>query len=90
MMKACRPKQNRPPDWFKFHRELCAIGNSLNQIAHIAHITGNIDAEKLDRFRKDFEEVLIALVAEMYEPEQLDATRIIREAKAKAKASQRE
>jgi hypothetical protein len=81
MMKACRPKQNRPPDWFKFHRQLCAIGNNLNQIAHVAHITGNIDAEKLNRFRKGLEEVLIALVAEMYEPEQLEKTAIIQRMK---------
>jgi len=50
MMKACRPKEQRNVDWFKFHGQLCRIGNNLNQLTHLAHHTGNIDADSYRQF----------------------------------------
>lgn len=39
----------RPPDeYFKLVREVNAIGNNINQIAHIANANGNISKEKID------------------------------------------
>ena len=82
MMKACRPKQNRPPDWFRFYRELCAIGNNLNQLTHLAHLTGDINAERYSQCYDNLKELMIALTTEMYVPEKLEATKLIQEAKA--------
>ena len=81
MMRSCRPKQNRPPDWFRFYRELCAIGNNLNQIAHRANAIGDIDTDKYHQNYKDLSTIMVALTKEMYEPEKLDTTKLIHEAK---------
>lgn len=36
-------------DWKACYRELAAIGNNLNQIARMGHITGEIDNEELKK-----------------------------------------
>ena len=88
MMKACQPKEQRPVDWFKFYSQLCRIGNNLNQLTHLAHRTGSVDADMHKQFRDDFDMFIRALMEDMYLPEKLDATRIVKEAKARSRQEQ--
>ena len=85
MMKACRPNERPPADWFKFYSQLRKIGNNLNQLTYIAHYTGDINAESYLQYRKDFSELLMALMDEFYGLEKLDAAKIVQEAKAQAR-----
>ena len=40
----------RPPDSYKeLAREIAAVGNNLNQIAHLANSTGYISPEQIER-----------------------------------------
>ena len=82
MMKGCRPKERPSMDWFKFYSQLCRIGNNLNQLTHLAHHNGAADADSFQQYRADFSELLLALMDELYSPEKLDATKLVREAKA--------
>lgn len=42
-----RPAPLPDADWKACYRELAAIGNNLNQIAKIGHVTGEIDQKAL-------------------------------------------
>lgn len=42
------PTDAPPPDYFTMMRELHAIGNNLNQIAHKAHTLNVLDARRYD------------------------------------------
>lgn len=43
-----RPSPLPTPEWKACYRELAAIGNNINQIAKISHVTGEIDKQELD------------------------------------------
>jgi hypothetical protein len=43
LIRGVVPADRPPPDYFAMTRELSAIGNNLNQIAHVANATGDID-----------------------------------------------
>lgn len=38
-----KPRESPPADYFAMKRELCEIGNNLNQLAFVANATGLID-----------------------------------------------
>jgi hypothetical protein len=42
------PTDAPPPDYFAMMRELHAIGNNLNQVAHKAHALNAIDVQRYD------------------------------------------
>lgn len=42
-----RPAPQPDEDWKSCYRELAAIGNNINQIAKMGHVTGEIDGESL-------------------------------------------
>lgn len=42
-----RPTPQPDADWKACYRELAAIGNNINQIAKMGHVTGEIDSEAL-------------------------------------------
>jgi len=46
------PKAAPPYDYYQMIRELHAIGNNLNQLAHRAHAVGTIDADAYDVLAK--------------------------------------
>lgn len=41
-------KEHPPEQWAEIVRQLSAIGNNINQIAHIANTTGHIRREDID------------------------------------------
>ncbi len=55
------PQDAPPADYFAMMRELKAVGNNLNQIAHVAHATGTIDHE----YYADSVRLLDKIVAEI-------------------------
>ena len=42
------PNDAPPPDYFSMYKELCGIGNRMNQIAIKAHTFNTIDANRYD------------------------------------------
>ncbi len=51
--------QPRPPDeYFKLIREINAIGNNINQIAHIANANGSIGMSKINAAVKMVDDIM--------------------------------
>jgi hypothetical protein len=44
LINGYQPKEAPPLEYHQMMRELRAVGNNLNQLAHLAHVTGNIDS----------------------------------------------
>ncbi len=82
MMKGIRPKENRPVDWHKYHRQIYGIAANFNQIALVLQRDCRIDLSKLDELMREICRIQHLVFMEMFEPEQLDKAEIIRKAKA--------
>lgn len=48
LVEGCRIKPAPPNSYNKLRQQLAAIGNNLNQIAHVVNATGRATAEQLD------------------------------------------
>ena len=55
------PREAPPPDYFSMMRELCGIGNNLNQIAQKAHILGALDVQRYDEACRKLDETIKAI-----------------------------
>jgi hypothetical protein len=69
LLKTLVPRDLPPPDYHALIKEFHAIGNNINQMAHIANATGFIDAEKLDEIRNTLNEAILNLMREVTEQE---------------------
>jgi len=63
------PADRPPPDYFKMMRELHSIGNNLNQIAHHAHATGNIDEARYWRNVSNLDDTIDKIMAAVELPQ---------------------
>jgi hypothetical protein len=52
------PQDAPSADYFAMMRELKAVGNNLNQIAHVAHMTGAIDHEYYVEAVRQLDEII--------------------------------
>lgn len=61
LILGCEIKARPPDEYVKLIREINAIGNNINQIAHIANSCGNISNASINRI-KDNQNMIIELV----------------------------
>ena len=64
-IKDTHPKEKPPPEFYDLINELRRIGINLNQIAHVANMTGKIDVYRYEDNIKDLKKI-IKLVKEKY------------------------
>ena len=55
------PQDAPPPDYYAMMRELHAIGNNLNQIAHKANALGLIDTARFDTAVGDLNRAIVTI-----------------------------
>jgi len=48
LVNGFRPKEAPPQDYYAMMREIHALGNNLNQLAHRANCTGEMDATNIE------------------------------------------
>jgi iron-sulfur cluster repair protein YtfE (RIC family) len=72
MINGCRPKEKPPAEFWEFKRELYALGNNLNQLAHLAHRVGGIHTAKLDEMNGWLNRLIIDISNRMMMPEKVD------------------
>jgi peptide subunit release factor 1 (eRF1) len=66
------PIDKPQPDFFKMMRELHAIGNNMNQIAHRAHVTGSIEAERYEQCACELAKTTSTIVQAAFEHRKLE------------------
>ncbi len=88
MIKGIRPKENRPVDWLEYNKQICGVAANLNQMALVLHRDRRIDLSKLDELMSEISRIQLAMVRELFEPEQLDKMEIIRKTKSKMQDGQ--
>lgn len=59
------PKEKPPPKFYDLINELNKIGININQIAHVANMTGKIDIYRYENNIKELKEI-IKLIKEKY------------------------
>ena len=59
------PKEKPPPQFYDLINELNRIGININQIAHVANMTGKIDVYRYENNIKELKEI-IKLIKEKY------------------------
>lgn len=58
-------KEKPPPEFYDLINEINRIGNNINQIAHVANMTGKIDVYRHEDNIKDLKKI-IKLIKEKY------------------------
>jgi len=72
MINGCRPKERPGMDYFDFMQAFYSLGNSLNQITHLALKFGSFHAAKLEQFYKQYIEMIYIIEERMIAPDELD------------------
>jgi len=66
-----RPKEAPPQDYYAMMREVHAIGNKLNQLAHRANCTGEMDATNIEAAITEIRHSIKDITQKMISPEPL-------------------
>ena len=66
------PLDKPQPDYFKMMRELYAIGNNMNQIAHRAHVTGSIDAARFEQYAFELSQTTSKILKAAFEHRKIE------------------
>jgi hypothetical protein len=69
LLKTLVPRDLPPPDYHALYMELHAIGNNINQMAHIANATGIIDEQQFHECDRRLSEAILNLMQAVTEPE---------------------
>jgi hypothetical protein len=77
MINDCQPKENPPPEFWGFMREIHALGNNLNQLTNLAHKFGSLHAAKLDNFSNQYTDLIRAVMQRMIAPDDLDISAVL-------------
>ena len=70
-LKKIRPRASPPLEYHQLKRELSAIGNNINQIAHVANSYGYIDAGRYDEEVQKYREYMKRLLSAVELPENI-------------------
>jgi len=68
-----QPKEAPPQDYYAMMREIHALGNNLNQLAHRANCTGEMDAMSIEAAIAEIRQSIKGITQKMISPEPLDA-----------------
>ena len=66
------PKAAPPQDYYDMMMQLYRIGNNLNQIAKLAHMTGEVNAARYDIYVKMLEDAIVDITKAVLMPERID------------------
>ncbi len=66
------PKATPPADYYKMMMQLYRIGNNINQIAKLAHMTGEVNAVRYDIYVKMLEDAIVDITNAVLMPERID------------------
>jgi len=66
------PKATPPADYYKMMMQLYRIGNNINQIAKLAHMTGEVNAARYDIYVKMLEDAIVDITKAVLMPERID------------------
>ena len=69
MINGCCPKEKPPAEFWRILREIHTLGNNLNQLTRLAHQFGSFHAANLDEMSTRHNELSLAIIQRMYEPE---------------------
>ena len=58
LVEGCTIKPRPPDSYVKLSQQVAAIGNNLNQLAHIANATGKVSDHSLQQAQRLMEEIL--------------------------------
>jgi hypothetical protein len=72
MINGCCPTENPSKMSWALINELHSIGDKLNQLKHITHRIGSLDADRLDRVLTDFNRFSVFLYNQIMLPERVD------------------
>ena len=66
------PTDAPPPDYFAMMRELHAIGNNLNQIAHKAHALNALDIQRYDAAAAALDKAVLDITNAVMRPRKIE------------------
>ena len=66
------PKESPPRDYYDMMMQLYRIGNNLNQIAKLAHMTGEVNAVRYDIYVKMLEDAIVDITNAVLMPERIE------------------
>ena len=69
VLKGRIPKETPPVDYYQMTKQLCAIGNLMNQIAARANATGFFMTDKYVAYAKELHEQIMKIRAAIEQPE---------------------
>jgi hypothetical protein len=66
------PADAPPPDYFTMMRELHAIGNNLNQVAHKAHALNALDVQRYDAAARALDNAVLNIINAVMRPRKIE------------------
>ena len=69
LINGFQPKEAPPADYYALMREMHAIGNNLNQLAHRANCTGEMDAGHLEAAAAELRQAIKDITRKVIVPE---------------------
>jgi len=71
LVNGFRPKEAPPQDYYAMMREIHALGNNLNQLAHRANCTGEMDATNIEVALAELRQAIKDITTRVITPEPL-------------------
>lgn len=75
LIRGVVPIELPPPDYYRFARELHAIGNNLNQIAMKAHVVGGVDAKRYEETSRSLDKAIKEITQAVFRHKEIERWR---------------